>query len=108
MYLRVSYGASIAWLSSSILILKSFETPINNGLPMTDSQISWITSLLGLGGLFGTVISGTFADIFGRKKILCLSLLQTVSFFFRINGVFHSIMFRIRYSNIGDSYKPNL
>lgn len=78
--LSVSYGMSMSWSSSSILILKSLGTPINNGIPMTDSQISWITSLLGLGGLIGTIVSGFLADIIGRKKILlALAVPQLVS-----------------------------
>ncbi|KAJ6648371.1 hypothetical protein Bhyg_03599, partial [Pseudolycoriella hygida] len=44
--LNVGYGMAISWPSSSVLILKSFDTPLNNGIPMKDAQISWITSLL--------------------------------------------------------------
>lgn len=77
--LSISYGMSIAWSSSSILILKSFETPLNNGIPMSDTQISWITSLLGLGGLVGSILAGSLADIFGRKKtLLALAIPQLV------------------------------
>jgi len=68
--LSVSYGISISWSSSNILILKSYSTPINNGIPMSDSEISWITSLLSAGGLLGTLCTGTFADSYGRKKTL--------------------------------------
>ncbi len=70
---------AISWSSSSILILTSLDTPLNNGVPMSDSQISWITSLLGLGGLTGTILTGAVADIFGRKKtLLALTLPQLV------------------------------
>lgn len=68
--LSISYGMAISWASSSIDILKSIDTPINNGIPMTDLQIAWITALLCAGGLVGSLVAGTLADIFGRKKTL--------------------------------------
>lgn len=79
--LSVSYGMAISWSSSSVLILKSRDTPMNDGVPMTDSQISWIASLLGLGGLFGTLVGGFLCDTIGRKKTLLASVLpQMVKF----------------------------
>lgn len=68
--LSISYGIACSWSSSSVLTLKSLETPINNGIPMTDSEIAWIASLLALGGLAGTILTGSLADIYGRKKTL--------------------------------------
>jgi len=81
--LSISFGVSIAWSSYSILILKSYKTPINNGIPLSDTEISWIASLLGLGGLAGTIFSGSLGDLLGRKKTLfMLALPQLVSISF--------------------------
>lgn len=61
-------------------MLQSFDTPINNGIPLSNLQISWITSLLSLGGLVGGLIAGSLADVFGRKRtLLALAFPQIVS-----------------------------
>lgn len=47
---------------------------------MSDTQISWITSLLSLGGLVRTILAGTLADILVRKNfLLALAVPQLVS-----------------------------
>lgn len=77
--LSISYGMAITWSSSTIEILKSVDSPINNGTPMSDSQIAWTTSLLCAGGLVGCLVAGSLADIFGRKKtLLALAFPQLV------------------------------
>lgn len=44
------------------------------------SEIAWIGSIIGIGGLIGTIVMGWFADQFGRKNsMLAMAIPQIVS-----------------------------
>lgn len=62
----IAYGASVGWNSAAFLILESADSPLEQG-PLTVSEISWACSLIGLGGMAGTVVTGWICDKFGRR-----------------------------------------
>ncbi|XP_045506487.1 facilitated trehalose transporter Tret1-like [Colias croceus] len=78
-------GVCVAWSSSALPLMISgqFETqPANNGthtkISLTESEASWVASLLCLGALFGAVPSGLISEYFGRKKTLLYLALPLV------------------------------
>ncbi|KAL7741774.1 hypothetical protein ACLKA6_000382 [Drosophila palustris] len=66
--LSISYGASFGWVSSSYLQLQSPETSHLDSGPLTKDDLGWVTSILSLGILFGTLFFGWLADRIGRKR----------------------------------------
>lgn len=59
-------------------------------------ELAWIGSILGIGGLFGTVIVGWICDCIGRKNsLLALAIPQIVSFCF-----FSISFYRIRHGSL--------
>lgn len=72
--------------SSSFLLLQSDElTPLSSGA-LTKDEMSWIASILCIGGFLGTIIFGLLADILGRKYVLCFqgipSIVRKIRFIF--------------------------
>ncbi|NP_001165395.1 sugar transporter 4 [Bombyx mori] len=82
-------GVCVAWSSSALPLLiteygKDYTTPIpdwaeqnstydenfKTRLELSDTQGSWVASLLCLGAVFGAVPSGLISEYFGRKKTL--------------------------------------
>lgn len=57
----------------------SDDCPLPTGRLSID-EIAWIGSIMGIGGLFGTVLFGWFADRIGRKNsLLATAVPQIVS-----------------------------
>lgn len=65
----IGYGCSVGWTAAAFLILDSEDSPLPTGR-IDMSEIAWIGSILGMGGLIGTVVVGWMADKFGRKNAL--------------------------------------
>lgn len=87
----LGYSISVGWTASSFLIYDSDDSPLPTGRLSMD-ELAWIGSILGIGGLFGTVIVGWICDCVGRKNsLLALAIPQIVSF--RAFFQFHSIVF---------------
>lgn len=80
--LTIAYGTSTGWPSSSFLLLESIEnTPLPNAL--TVDELSWISSLLCVGGIAGTLLFGWLVGYISKKKLLLFTALpQLVSNFF--------------------------
>lgn len=50
------------------------------------AELGWVASILGIGGLAGTVAAGWMADRFGRKNsLLAMAFPEIVSLFQRLN-----------------------
>lgn len=47
-------------------MLESEQTPLETG-PLTSPEIAWVGSLLGIGGVVGTIVVGWMCETFGRK-----------------------------------------
>lgn len=60
-------------------LYKSEDCPLPSG-KMYEHEIGWIASMLGIGGLAGTIVAGWMADRFGRKNsLLAMAVPQIVS-----------------------------
>lgn len=70
---------SVGWIATAFLLFDSDDCPLPTGrIPMP--EIAWIGSILGIGGLFGTVLVGWLADRIGRKNsLLAMAVPQIVS-----------------------------
>lgn len=76
--ISVCYGASAGWPSSSFLLLQSDElTPLSSGA-LSKEEMSWIASILCIGGFVGTILFGLLADVLGRKYILCFQGIPSI------------------------------
>lgn len=74
----MAYGAACGWPSAVFSILNSSGTPLETG-PMTIEELSWVVSLLCVGGFVGNMFFGFIADRFGRKlPILSIAVPITV------------------------------
>ncbi|KAG4073998.1 hypothetical protein HA402_014203 [Bradysia odoriphaga] len=78
--------------SSSFLLLQSDElTPLSSGA-LSKAEMSWVASILCVGGFVGTVLFGLLADVFGRKYILCFqgipSILSWILIYFAENAIY--------------------
>ncbi|KAJ8938552.1 hypothetical protein NQ314_011441 [Rhamnusium bicolor] len=73
---------SLVWSSPAIPKLKSTNLEINPlGFPITPFQESWIAALPSLGATVGPLLSGKFADVYGRKNMLMvLAILEIISY----------------------------
>lgn len=75
----IGYGLSVGWMASAFLIYDSENCPLPSGrVPI--EEIAWAASILGIGGLLGTVAVGWIADRVGRKaSLLAMAVPQIVS-----------------------------
>ncbi|CAH0720990.1 unnamed protein product, partial [Brenthis ino] len=83
-------GVSVAWSSSALPLFTSPQDELRsseafssmNGthpkLVLTESEASWVASLLCLGALWGAVPTGLISEHFGRKKTLLYLALPLV------------------------------
>lgn len=65
-------GCSIGWVSPSLLILQSDQTPLDQG-SITLAETSWIGSMASFGAAVGTLFFGLITSSIGSKNsmILC-------------------------------------
>ncbi len=74
----MTYGAACGWPSAAYSVLNSKETPLTSG-PMTVEELSWMVSLLCVGGFAGNIFFGCITNIFGRKlPLLLIAIPMTV------------------------------
>lgn len=57
-------GMALAWSSPTIGYLNSTDSFLVN---MTDSECSWVSSLMPLGAMIGSIPAGTLANLYGRR-----------------------------------------
>lgn len=65
----VGQGCAVGWLSPSLPILLSTDSPLTSG-PITQTEASWIGSMIPFGGFFGTLFFGSLAYYIGSKHSL--------------------------------------
>lgn len=69
------------------MLYDSEDCPLPSGRVQLD-ELGWIASLLGVGGLVGTIASGWMADRIGRKySLLAMAVPQIVNTSFVLNLV---------------------
>lgn len=75
----LSYAISIGWIGSVFILYDSDKSPLPSGRVPLD-QLAWIGSILGIGGVIGTIFIGWFADAIGRKNsLIAMTVPQVVS-----------------------------
>ncbi|XP_015439135.1 PREDICTED: facilitated trehalose transporter Tret1-like [Dufourea novaeangliae] len=67
----IGSGLANGWASPYLAQLTSTEA--NVPLRLTDTEVSWVASLLNLGRLAGALLSALCQDYIGRKRVLLLS-----------------------------------
>lgn len=65
----IGHGCSVGWVSPSLPILQSEDSPIG---PISRDDASWIGSLFSLGAGFGVLTFGMISVWIGNKKSLIL------------------------------------
>lgn len=75
--LSICEGIGIGWAMPNITLLTSDKTPAKFGR-ITFEEVSWITSLLCIGGLIGNIIYGYAGNKFGRKKPLLFLVIPII------------------------------
>lgn len=79
----IGYSTSVGWIGIQLINYDSDHSPLPTGRVPTH-QLGWIASILGIGGLAGTVAGGWMADRFGRKiSLLTLVLPEIVRVLFK-------------------------
>ncbi|XP_068625340.1 solute carrier family 2, facilitated glucose transporter member 6-like [Battus philenor] len=72
------YGASIGWMSPMTLLLQSEDSP--KGVPLTDTEVSWMAAVAYLVCIPGDLIMAYAGDKFGRKlSLLFISTMGSAS-----------------------------
>lgn len=71
----------MGWTSPFIPYLLSSQTHLTSG-PLTSDDVSWIGSLLSVGGFFGTIIFGFLTPRIGNKAALFLLVIPHLCFWF--------------------------
>ncbi|CAH0714601.1 unnamed protein product, partial [Brenthis ino] len=62
------YGASIGWMSPMILLLQSENSP--KGVPLTDTEVSWLAAVAYITCIPGNALMAFLVDTLGRKIAL--------------------------------------
>lgn len=89
------HGAATGWLSPTVPILQSTETPLNR--PITMEELSWIGALISIGGILGNFMFSIIAERFGRKFSLIVLALPNLTFWMLLifsTKVFHLYLAR--------------
>lgn len=75
----ISYGVTVGWMGIAFTLYDSDDCPLASGRVQLD-QLGWIASMLGIGGLVGTILAGWMAERIGRKyALLSMAVPQIVS-----------------------------
>ena len=84
--LSMATGCCGGWSSSAVpLLMAGLASELGGIERLTSEEASWVTSLLNLGSLFGSIPAGQMAFYFGRRKfLLMLGFLLIVSWMFII------------------------
>lgn len=77
--IALSHGCAAGWLSPFLPYLKSPETHLDTG-PVSSEDVSWIGSLLCIGGFIGTIAFGTITEKFGKKTAMFLLVIPHLCF----------------------------
>uniref|UniRef100_A0A1B0CNS5 Putative facilitated trehalose transporter tret1 n=1 Tax=Lutzomyia longipalpis TaxID=7200 RepID=A0A1B0CNS5_LUTLO len=71
------FGMSIGWLSPSIPQLLSPQSPLPSG-PISIDEASWVSSILYLAGIIGTIVFGWLVDRIGRKYSVYIGTIPNI------------------------------
>lgn len=64
-------------MGQAIILFNSDKCPLPSGrVPL--NEIGWIASMLGVGGVVGTILAGWLADTIGRKYTMLLTAIPEI------------------------------
>lgn len=66
----LGYAITIGWMANVFILLTDSENPPLPSGPVQMPELAWIGSILGIGGLAGTIAMAWMADRVGRKHSL--------------------------------------
>lgn len=94
----IGYAISVGWMGIQFMKYDSDASPLPSG-KFSKSELGWTASILGIGGLAGTIASGWMADFFGRKNsLLAMALPEIVSYIFILQNS-KDKKIRLKYEN---------
>lgn len=73
----LSQGCAVGWLSPSLPILLSNDSPLASG-PLTTTEAGWIGAMIPFGAFIGTMIFGVLANYIGSKHSLMASIIPLI------------------------------
>lgn len=78
--IAIAYGSGCGWPSAAYSVLNSnAETPLQSG-SMNVDELSWMVSLMCIGGFIGNIFYGCITNRYGRKlPLLSLAMPMTIS-----------------------------
>lgn len=78
--IAMAYGSGCGWPSAAYSVLNSdVETPLQSG-SMNVAELSWMVSLMCVGGFIGNIFFGCITNRYGRKlPLLSLAVPMTIS-----------------------------
>lgn len=89
----LGFGCGVGWFSPALPLLLSPDTPLSSG-PLTIEQLSWSGSILSIGGVMGSLVSGLSMSRIGTKRTLMLltipQLVNTWTAFSEVKILFRS------------------
>lgn len=88
-FIVIAHGCAVGWTSPFIPLLQSTETHLASG-PLTSDDVSWIGSLLSVGGLLGTLIFGAISQTFGKRAALFLVMIPHLCFWILVYYATHA------------------
>lgn len=65
----LGYAISIGWMANVFILYDSDASPLPSGRVQLN-ELAWIGSILGVGGIIGTIAIGWLTDRVGRKHSL--------------------------------------
>lgn len=79
----LAHGTINGWVSPVSPLLLSDDTPLRSG-PLTSVELSWIGSMISIGGIFGSLIFGYLTSILGCKRAMIYLTFPSMLFWFLI------------------------
>lgn len=97
----LSHGCCVGWLSPSLPILLSEETPLSTGR-ITNKQIAWLASISSIGSICGTFFCGILSACVGCKRAMIFLAFPPIIFwlFVIFGDTYHHILIGRFFSGI--------
>lgn len=96
-YIILSHGCTSGWLSPSLPILLSNNTPLTSSGPITYDDLSWISSIGSIGSICGTFICGILSVVLGPKRAMIFLAFPPIVFWLLVhfgNSITHILIAR--------------
>ena len=92
----VAHWAIIGWVSPALPLLLSDDTPLISG-PLSVSEMSWLGSIISIGGVTGNLLFTYLTTTIGRKRAIIFLAFPQTAFWLLVlfgNHVYHLLLAR--------------